>query len=93
MAFNYRMGVSTVKEIVEDVCDAIWNIMSPIVMPQPTEQAWRDIAKYFKDCWHFPNYLGALDGKHAYKHNLPNKCMFYLLQLQTRRFYYTTGSR
>lgn len=64
MAFNYRMGVSTVKAIVEEVCDAIWNIMTPIVMPQPTEQAWRDIAKEFKECWHFPNCQGALDGKH-----------------------------
>lgn len=58
------MGVSTVKAIVEEVCDAIWKIMSPIVMPQPTEQTWRNIAIGFKKNWHFPNCIGALDGKH-----------------------------
>lgn len=58
------MGFATVKIIVEQVCNAIWKNLSPIVMPQPTEQMWREIAKRFENVWHFPNCIGALDGKH-----------------------------
>lgn len=58
-------GVTTVKVIVEEVCDAIWKNLAPIVMSQPTEQMWRDIAKEFENIWHFPNCIGSLDGKHV----------------------------
>ncbi|CAK1604032.1 unnamed protein product [Parnassius mnemosyne] len=64
LGFNYRMGFATVKIIVEQVCNAIWKNLAPIVMPQPTEQMWREIAKGFENVWHFPNCIGALDGKH-----------------------------
>ncbi|CAI6347335.1 unnamed protein product [Macrosiphum euphorbiae] len=38
IGFNYRLGFSTVREIVKEVCDAIWNRLGPIVMPPPTEE-------------------------------------------------------
>lgn len=59
------MGFTTVKIIVEEVCDAIWKKLAPIVMPQPTEQMWKEIAKGFESIWNFPNCIGALDGKHV----------------------------
>ncbi|XP_061716959.1 uncharacterized protein LOC133524824 [Cydia pomonella] len=65
MAFSFRMGVSTLKIIVEEVCTAIWKNLSPIVMPKPTEQIWKEIATGFEKIWQFPNCLGALDGKHV----------------------------
>lgn len=65
MAFSYRMGVSTVKTIIEEVCTAIWKSLSPIVMRKPTEQKWKEIATGFEKIWHFPNCLGAMDGKHV----------------------------
>ncbi|KAJ0172544.1 hypothetical protein K1T71_011683 [Dendrolimus kikuchii] len=65
LGFNYRMGFTTVKVIAEEVCAAIWKKLSPIVMSKPTGQMWRDIAKDFKNLWHFPNCIGALDGKHV----------------------------
>lgn len=65
LGFNYRMGFATVKIIVEEVCNAIWKELAPIVMPQPTEQMWREIAKGFENIWHFPNCIGAMDGKHV----------------------------
>lgn len=33
-------------------------------MPEPTEEVWKKIAERFKTMWHFPNCIGAIDGKH-----------------------------
>lgn len=65
MAFSYRMGFTTVRNIVQEVCEAVWKNLAPIVMPQPTEDQWKEIAKDFERNWQFPNCLGALDGKHV----------------------------
>lgn len=58
------MGFSTVREIVKEVCDAIWIKLGPIVMPTPTEEMWKTIADRYKKFWHFPNCIGSIDGKH-----------------------------
>lgn len=34
-------------------------------MPPPTEETWKNIAARFKEMWHFPNCIGAIDGKHV----------------------------
>ncbi|KAF0720346.1 protein ALP1-like, partial [Aphis craccivora] len=64
IGFNYRLGFSTVRTIVYEVCDAIWNKLGPIVMPELTEETWKTVAQKYKDMWHFPNCIGAIDGKH-----------------------------
>ncbi|XP_008180960.1 protein ALP1-like [Acyrthosiphon pisum] len=33
-------------------------------MPEPTEETWKTVAQKYKDMWHFPNCIGAIDGKH-----------------------------
>ncbi|XP_060868397.1 uncharacterized protein LOC132943422 [Metopolophium dirhodum] len=65
IGFNYRLGFSTVREIVKEVCDAIWNRLGPIVMPPPTEEMWKNVAAKYKKMWHFPNCIGAIDGSHS----------------------------
>jgi len=35
------------------------------VIPQPKEKDWEKIADDFWKMWNFPNFLGALDGKHV----------------------------
>jgi len=64
IGFSYRLGFSTVREIVQDVCQAIWKRLGPITMPQPTEEMWKSIASRYKEMWNFPNCIGAIDGKH-----------------------------
>lgn len=54
------------SRIIEEVCDVLWNVLQPYVMPEPTENDWKKIAKDFDDLWQFKNCLGALDGKHVY---------------------------
>lgn len=39
--------------------------MKPIVLPPPAELNFKDKAKEFWNLWHFPNVIGAIDGKHV----------------------------
>ncbi|XP_039764375.1 protein ALP1-like isoform X1 [Pararge aegeria] len=71
LAFNYRMGFSTVRCIVHETCRVIWNILGRIVLPKPTTAQWKIIAKDFDEIWNFPNCIGAIDGKH-FKIRAPN---------------------
>ncbi|KAB0802810.1 hypothetical protein PPYR_04996 [Photinus pyralis] len=57
MGFNYRMGFSTVRQIVIEDCDAI-------VMPKPTEELWKKSSARFNQLWNFPNCVAAINGKH-----------------------------
>lgn len=71
LAFNYRMGFSTVRCIVHETCRVIWNILGRIVLPKPTTAQWKIIAKDFDEIWNFPNCIGAMDSKH-FKIRAPN---------------------
>uniref|UniRef100_UPI0037E82BD5 uncharacterized protein isoform X2 n=1 Tax=Semicossyphus pulcher TaxID=241346 RepID=UPI0037E82BD5 len=65
LAFQYRLGKSTVASSVHITCRAIERRMMETQFPRPTEQMWRDIAFTFWTKWNFPNCLGAIDGKHV----------------------------
>ena len=72
IAYNYRVGVSTVTGIVDEVTQAIWEALQPEFMPVPTREDWLSMAEDFKDKWQFPNCIGALDGKHVDLQAPPN---------------------
>lgn len=62
---SFRMGFSTVSQIVTQVCNAIIQILQPICMPNPNEEIWKEAAAgYFERC-QFPNCVGSVDGKHV----------------------------
>ena len=65
ITWSYRVGVATVATIIREVCEAIWNQLRPIHLPQPTQEIWRQIECGFRERWQFPNCIGALDGKHV----------------------------
>ena len=44
---------------------SIWNQLQRKVMAPPDEEKWLNIANDFKSIWHFPNCVGAIDGKHV----------------------------
>ncbi|XP_048252576.1 protein ANTAGONIST OF LIKE HETEROCHROMATIN PROTEIN 1-like [Haliotis rufescens] len=65
LSYNYRIGATTIGLIVKDVCAAIRQTMQPEFMKVPsTSDDWREVANGFKESWQFPNFCGAVDGKH-----------------------------
>ncbi|CAH2083600.1 unnamed protein product [Euphydryas editha] len=65
IAFSYRLGHSTVQNIVTEVCTAINEILMTEFIPTPSREKWLQIADDMWTMWNFPNCLGALDGKHV----------------------------
>lgn len=72
ISFSYRLGHSTVYQIVIETCRAIVHRLMPEVMPPPTENRWKQIAQDFWMLWNVPNCLGAIDGKHVTIQAPPN---------------------
>ncbi|XDV18757.1 hypothetical protein PO909_024389 [Leuciscus waleckii] len=65
LSFQYRVGVSTISEMVMETRAALYKVslITNIYTPS-TEAEWRAIAHEFQCKWQFPHCLGALDGKH-----------------------------
>lgn len=62
--YAYRLGKSTVIDIVQKTCDVIWKKLKNIVMKEPTKEEWKQISTGFEKYSNFPNCIGAIDGKH-----------------------------
>ena len=65
IAYNFRMGVLTARQIILDVCTELWDALASIHMLVPSEVEWESIAEDFFARWNFPNCIGAIDGKHV----------------------------
>jgi len=65
MSYQYLVGVTTVSCIIHETCQAIWDILYPLVLPgRPKERNWLDIANDYENSWNFVHCIGAIDGKH-----------------------------
>lgn len=62
--YSYRVGISTARKIVKEVCAAIWSVMRQECIPTPTCDDWKSIASNFESIANFPHCIGAVDGKH-----------------------------
>ena len=64
---SYRISEASVGRIVKETCGVIWERLSEegYMKCPKTEAEWKIIAKDFEDYWHFPNCVGAIDGKHV----------------------------
>lgn len=58
------MGKSTVREIILETCDIIWDTLQPIYVKEPSTNDYESIATMFYDAWQMPNCIGSIDGKH-----------------------------
>ena len=72
MAFSFRMGDTTIREVVYSTCSTVWESLRPLVMPEPNEELWKGIERRFCEKWNFPNAAGALDRKHVVIEAPPN---------------------
>ncbi|XP_075202990.1 uncharacterized protein LOC142305511 [Anomaloglossus baeobatrachus] len=61
---QFRLGKTTISEIIKETCQAIWESLQPIVMPNPTEESLKKIADDFFQIANFPHCIGTIDGKH-----------------------------
>lgn len=60
---TYRMGISTISKIVNNTCDAIWNILRRESLPKLTKKTLKNIAVGFERKAQFPHCTGAVGGK------------------------------
>ena len=44
---RFRIATSTVSQIIPEVCDAIWEALSPTEMAPPTLEKWQEIENGF----------------------------------------------
>ncbi|XP_037935213.1 protein ANTAGONIST OF LIKE HETEROCHROMATIN PROTEIN 1-like [Teleopsis dalmanni] len=65
LALSYKLGKTTVRNIVLEMCDVIWQTLSPRYLRKPTDEQYRHIATDFWQIWNMPNCVGAIDGKHV----------------------------
>ena len=64
LPFQFRIGESTIGEIVMEVCTAIVNVMQQDFLKTPNrKETWKEIADGFSTKWNIPNNIGAIDGK------------------------------
>ncbi|KAG0712999.1 Protein ALP1-like [Chionoecetes opilio] len=66
VARHFCVGRATVCKIIQEVCQAIWEVGAPLFMAKPTTEDWKKIAEEFNNQWNFPHCLGAVDGKHIH---------------------------
>lgn len=64
IAWSYKLGKTTVRNIILETCEVIWRLLSPVYVSEPTESQYKDIANDFFNMWNIPNCVGAIDGKH-----------------------------
>ncbi|XP_016841976.1 protein ALP1-like [Nasonia vitripennis] len=61
----YNIGLSTVKQVIPEVCTVLCEVLMPLFLSFPSRQQFQVIANEFMEDLHFPNCIGALDGKHC----------------------------
>ena len=65
LSYLFRVGVSTICEVIRDTCCVIWNELQPQLLPVLEEEELKTISKDFLKLWSLPNCIGAIDGKHV----------------------------
>jgi len=64
MHFKYLLGETTVREIVGDCCNNIWNCLRATELPEETNGDLVNTANDFYRRTQFPSCNGVVDGKH-----------------------------
>lgn len=65
MSYQYLVSLTAISKIISETCQALWEILSSLVLVQCNESDWKAISHDFNKKWHFPHCTGAIDGKHV----------------------------
>uniref|UniRef100_A0A6P7GYA1 Nuclease HARBI1 n=1 Tax=Diabrotica virgifera virgifera TaxID=50390 RepID=A0A6P7GYA1_DIAVI len=66
LEFLSRISRITIGNFVPEVCHAIVIVLKDKFLKVPSsKEEWQKISSEFKEKWHFPHAIGALDGKHV----------------------------
>lgn len=64
-SFYFRIGKTTVSNLLRETLQAIWTALNKDYLSTPsTLENWHTISNDFQEEWNFPHCLGAIDGKH-----------------------------
>ncbi|XP_016839763.1 protein ALP1-like [Nasonia vitripennis] len=63
--YFYSIGLSTVKQIIPEVCAVLCEVLVPLFLQFPSTQQFEVIASDFMQDLYFPNCIGAIDGRHC----------------------------
>ncbi|KAJ8953529.1 hypothetical protein NQ314_007351 [Rhamnusium bicolor] len=47
LQYEYLVGASTVRKIVENTCEKVWSRLQPLYMPDKSEDDWFNISEGF----------------------------------------------
>ncbi|XP_053685936.1 uncharacterized protein LOC128735480 [Sabethes cyaneus] len=64
LAWSFKIGVSTARSIIHEVCSTLWEELVDDYLPELDADQWKQKAIEFNDLWDMPNCCGAVDGKH-----------------------------
>ncbi|XP_051569832.1 uncharacterized protein LOC127450100 [Myxocyprinus asiaticus] len=73
VAETFKMGPSTARRIVTEMCEAIWVALKEEFVSVPKRAQWETIAQDFWSRWNFPNCIGAIGGKQVLL-RAPSRC-------------------
>ena len=63
IAVSFRIGKSTLSNIIKETCDAIYSCLKgKYLSPPQTQEEWLKIAAQFEERWNMPHELGLLMG-------------------------------
>jgi hypothetical protein len=65
LSFSFRISPSSICKILREVFQSIVKILQPLYLSPPTSEDFLKIEFGFRNCWNFPNCIGAVDGKHC----------------------------
>ena len=77
LANRFQLGTSTIHGIIPETCNAIYQVLQPIVLKEPDATDWARIDRGFWRRWDFPNCIGVIDGKHYMIQSPPNSGSLY----------------
>jgi hypothetical protein len=64
LAWRFGVGKSTACEIINEVCQAVVEILLPQVIKWPSGEKLLNVVDGFLTTWGFPQCAGAIDGTH-----------------------------